>query len=93
LNYCNPVIGFYIYTLTGRTFRIEIKRILGRVLIWMSLIRCLPESRRRNLFEQDQSLTNNQSMLVAKTQIGFGSTKTAHHPNNNQLGIKQSEFH
>jgi len=28
LNYFNPAIGFYIYTLTSRTFRIEMKRII-----------------------------------------------------------------
>jgi hypothetical protein len=85
LNYCNPVIGFYIYTLTGRTFRIEMKQIFGRVLLWTGLLRCLPESLRRILFERNQSLTNNQSMLLTKTRMAFGPTKTAHHPSNNQL--------
>jgi len=90
LNYFNPVIGFYIYTLTSCTFRIEMKHILGRFLVMTGLARYLSENIRRSLFEQDQTLTNNQSITLAKTRVAFVSTKNAKCLSKNQLGKKLS---
>ena len=72
MSYFNPVIGFYIYTLSGATFRLEMKRILRHGLrtcfMISGLSRCLPETIREQLFEREQTVSANQSISMTRTQ-------------------------
>ena len=72
MNYFTPVIGFYIYSLSGASFRLEMSRILRHALrtslAITGLHQCLPENARRRLFEHEQTLLANQSMSMTRTQ-------------------------
>jgi hypothetical protein len=68
--YTNPVVSFYIYTLTGTKFRSEIKRCtlhgLKSVLGPLGLIQCLPVRAEQVFVVQDQSPSNNQPMALGR---------------------------
>jgi hypothetical protein len=85
LNYFNPVTAFYIYTLTGRTFRIEMKHIFKKFFVVTGLVRCLPTNIRA-MFEQDQTVTNNQSMSLTKTRGTAPKAQNTKHPTKNESG-------
>ncbi|CAF1279099.1 unnamed protein product [Adineta steineri] len=76
LNYCIPVIGFYIYTLASRTFRSEIKHILREFIKRIGLVQCLPENA--------QTLVNEQSGSLASGGNTFSRRKTGNHRSTNQ---------
>ena len=44
LNYFSPVVGFYIYTLTSRTFRTETKHVLRKYLVMTCFARSLSDT-------------------------------------------------
>ncbi len=54
----------------------------------IGLARFLSENTRKFLFEQDQTLTINQSITLAKTRVAFVSTNNAKCLSKNQLGKK-----
>ncbi|CAF1171761.1 unnamed protein product [Rotaria sordida] len=67
LHYTNPVITFYIYTLTGPKFRVEMKHCIQHglkfILTAFGLMRCLPLRARQALFGENQVRgTNNISL-------------------------------
>ena len=69
----NPVLGFYIYTLTGTKFRLEVKRCirygLKSVLTATGLMRCLPLRAQQALLGQSQmDITNTMTMAPGKTE-------------------------
>ena len=63
LYYMNPAIGFYIYTLSGPRFRVEIKNTIFSVLKFIlevtGLWRCCP-LRMRGILVNDISMTSNR---------------------------------
>jgi hypothetical protein len=71
--YMNPVLGFYIYTLTGSKFRLEVKRCthygLKSVLTATGLIWCLPLRTQQALLGQIQmNITNTMTLAPRKTE-------------------------
>jgi hypothetical protein len=60
MRYFTPVIAFYIYTLSGASFRLEMKQILRdglrTCLMITGLSRCLSENTRQQLFRNEQTL-------------------------------------
>ena len=68
--YTNPVISFYIYTLTGSKFRDELKRCilygLKSVLGSLGLIQYLPLRTQQVLVGQNQPPINNQAMALRR---------------------------
>jgi hypothetical protein len=68
----NPVVGFYIYTLTGTKFRHEVKRCtqygLKSVLTATGLIWCLPLRTQQALHGQNHTDTNNMPLAPRKTE-------------------------
>lgn len=70
LYYINPVVGFYIYTLSGHRFRVEMKRCilcaLRFVLKATGLLRCLPLSIRQALLNENRMVNNNNPFSAAR---------------------------
>ena len=70
LYYTNPVVGFYIYTLIGSKFRVEIKRCifygLKPILVATGLIRYLPQRTRQRLLNNSQMGTNNDTLILRR---------------------------
>ncbi|CAF1247788.1 unnamed protein product [Rotaria sordida] len=68
LHYTNPVITFYIYTLTGPKFRVEMKRCiqhgLKSVLTAIGLMRCLPLRAQQALLGQSSSNIYERMVVV-----------------------------
>jgi hypothetical protein len=64
------------------------KQILGRFLMMTDLVRDLSENTRRIFFGQHPTLTNNQSISLAKTRVVFEPTKNTNRPIKNQLSKK-----
>jgi hypothetical protein len=62
LSYSNAIIGFYIYTLSGPKFRVEVKRLiqdaLKSTLTAMGLMRYLPERAQRAIGEIQMDTMN-----------------------------------
>jgi hypothetical protein len=87
LYYTNPVIGFYIYTLTGSKFRVEMKRCtqygLKSVLSAIGLIQFLPLRAQQALLDQNQMGTNNQPIALSRR----GNTV---HPIQNQRSMNMT---
>ena len=70
LNYLAPVLGFYIYTLSGTVFRHEMKHILrhgfGHVVMATKMDRCLPEHIRRKLYQSEVTVITEQSISLTR---------------------------
>jgi hypothetical protein len=68
--YTNPVIGFYIYTLTGFKFRVEMNRCirygLKSVLTATGLIRYLSARTRQRLLDENPTGINNGSFICRR---------------------------
>ncbi|CAF2823732.1 unnamed protein product [Rotaria sp. Silwood2] len=66
LYYINPSIGFYIYTLSGPRFRIELKHCikcgLKFTLTAMGLLQCLSLRIQRTLLDENQTCNKNTSL-------------------------------
>ncbi|CAF1228057.1 unnamed protein product [Rotaria sordida] len=74
LHYTNPVITFYIYTLTGPKFRVEMKRCiqhgLKSVLTAIGLMRCLPLRAQQALLGENQVTNTNNISLPQSRRRG-----------------------
>ncbi|CAF3952156.1 unnamed protein product [Rotaria sordida] len=74
LHYTNPVITFYIYTLTGPKFRVEMKRCiqhgLKSVLTAIGLMRCLPLRAQQALLGENQVTNTNNISLTQSRRRG-----------------------
>jgi hypothetical protein len=77
LSYSNAVVGFYIYTLSGPKFRVEVKRLiqyaLKSTLTAMGLMRYLPQRAQRAIGEiqmdtMNESVTRGKRIAVRPTQ-------------------------
>lgn len=68
LYYTNPIVTFYLYTLTGPKFRSEMKRCikygLKSVLLAMHIMQCLPMRAQEVLLHETQRTTNIQLKTV-----------------------------
>jgi hypothetical protein len=68
LYYGNCCVGFFIYTLAGAKFRVELKRCLQYglkvSLTTTGLIRCLPLRAQEALLRENQMGNDNQSMTL-----------------------------
>jgi hypothetical protein len=62
LSYSNAIVGFYIYTLSGPKFRVEVKRViqyaLKSTLTTMGLMRYLPQRAQRAIGEIQMNTTD-----------------------------------
>ncbi|CAF3005930.1 unnamed protein product [Rotaria sp. Silwood2] len=74
LHYTNPVITFYIYTLTGPKFRLEMKRCiqhgLKSILTAINLMRCLPLRAQQALLDENQVTNTNNISLPQRRRRG-----------------------
>ena len=64
-NYLAPVLGFYIYTLSGSVFRHELthilRRALAKLLVTTKIDRCLPEQMVTKLYQNDETVFTQQA--------------------------------
>lgn len=72
LYFCNPIIGFFIYTLTGKKFRDELKRCIlygfKYIFIRFGLFKYIPRRIQQRIFIQNQTILENQSLTqIRKT--------------------------
>jgi len=76
LSYSNAIVGFYIYTLSGSKFRVEVKRCIQYALKYtltaMGLMRYLPQRAQRAIVGETQMEAMNESLTLG--------TRNAAHP-------------
>jgi hypothetical protein len=79
LSYSNAIVGFYIYTLSGPRFRVEVKQLiqyaLKSTLTAMGLMRYLPQRVQRAIGEIQMDTTN-ESLTQGTRNAVHPITKT-----------------